>query len=72
MLVSHSKFIDCVNQSWNEDFALTRVRRPAFKIKRVKIVLKSWNFQVFGNIIQMRDKIQKTETELEGNNYDAL
>lgn len=73
---NHPKFIDCVNQSWNQNCSLIGLDRLAFKIKRLKIALKSWTFQVFGNIFQnlarMRDKIQETDMELEGDCSNTL
>ncbi|KAG6713488.1 hypothetical protein I3842_05G155800 [Carya illinoinensis] len=69
MWVSHPLFMDCVKQSWDADCALIGLRRLAFKIKgQIKIALKSWNFQIFGNICQnlakMRNKIQRQHHHL--------
>ncbi|XP_026399016.1 uncharacterized protein LOC113294854 [Papaver somniferum] len=62
MWLSHPGFMDLVSNCWNEDI----VGDPAFvllqKLKRLKNILRDWNWNMFGNV---HVKIKEAEEEVQ-------
>ncbi|XP_026459386.1 uncharacterized protein LOC113360051 [Papaver somniferum] len=66
MWIYHPNFMETVQKSWSEEV----VGDPDFvfqtKLKRLKNILKEWNWQVFGNVnIQMKEAEIKVQEAME-------
>ncbi|XP_026377693.1 uncharacterized protein LOC113271989 [Papaver somniferum] len=62
MWLSHSSFMEVVSQSWSEEV----IGDPAFgfqqKLKKLRNILKDWNWNVFGNV---HLKLKEVEEEVQ-------
>ncbi|XP_026450516.1 uncharacterized protein LOC113350588 [Papaver somniferum] len=58
---SHPKFLQFLKQSWEEEYNGNHVFSFMSKLKRFKISVKKWNWEVFGDL---RIKVKETEDEV--------
>ncbi|XP_031132021.1 uncharacterized protein LOC116033418 [Ipomoea triloba] len=58
MWITHHGFDDLVSSSWNAPAFGGGMRAFAFKLKRLKLALREWNRNVFGNVF---DKVRSAE-----------
>ncbi|XP_019183742.1 PREDICTED: uncharacterized protein LOC109178660 [Ipomoea nil] len=65
MWITHPSFMDTVSLNWNQPAEGWGMRALAFKLKRLKQGLRSWNRDIFGNVFyRIRDlEIKTTEAE---------
>ncbi|XP_026451527.1 uncharacterized protein LOC113351815 [Papaver somniferum] len=66
MWISHPNFMEIVQKSWSEPI----IGDPAFvfqtKLKRLKNILKKWNWEVFGNVsVQIKEVEVKVQEAME-------
>ncbi|XP_026416967.1 uncharacterized protein LOC113312428 [Papaver somniferum] len=58
MWLTHPSFLQVVIDSWNEDI----IGNPIFifmnKLKRLKNILKTWNWEIFGNVQENLKKVE--------------
>lgn len=69
MWISHENFLKVVEQSWKEEMVVVnRLQILAGKLKRLKVVLRTWNKEVFRrvdeHIQELEERVKLLETAL--------
>ncbi|OVA06545.1 Ribonuclease H domain [Macleaya cordata] len=79
MWLTHTKFLDTTKHSWDTPIAAgNKATRFAYKLKRLKEHLKWWNINVFGDINQKMQNLEKVvhqamqESDDDPDNLDKL
>ena len=70
----HPAFLEIVKDAWGSDIYGTPMYRMAQKLKRVKVALKTFNFQSFGKlrerVVDAREKLTQAQSKLLHNPTD--
>ncbi|XP_042939492.1 uncharacterized protein LOC122274521 [Carya illinoinensis] len=73
MWTNHVSFQDCVAKVWREPVEGEGLWRLAAKLKKLKVVLRIWNKNIFGHvgntILDLEGRVARLEVQLQGN-YD--
>lgn len=68
MWTTHPSFYDFLTDSWTQPCSIKGLTVISIKIKRLKIALKAWNWNVFGDIFlklnPKREDIQSLEEKI--------
>jgi len=65
MWITHSGFMDVVKNNWSLPAIGGGMRALAFKIKRLKQALRTWNRDTFGNVFDRIRNLESTVAEAE-------